>query len=150
MCCCHDKGLRVFRLLCNRFPQNLSLFCFFVLFRQNGRLFFVFLRNIHSSIEILKIKILEYSYPPSQYFFVNRAFIRFFSCRRKVALCLSGRMAQNQTRSVGRLNNISKLYMKTISYKLKCGDNLDYFMVTIGGQIKYTDHYGLYLMVIHV
>ena len=40
--------------------------------------FFVFLRNIHSSIEILKIKILEYSYPPSKYFFVNKAFIRFF------------------------------------------------------------------------
>ena len=49
--------------------------------------FFVFLRNIHFSIEILKIKIPEYSYPPSQYFFVNKAFIRFFSCRRKVALC---------------------------------------------------------------
>ena len=40
--------------------------------------FFVFLRNIHSSIEILKMKILEYSYPTSQYFFVNKAFIRFF------------------------------------------------------------------------
>ena len=66
-----------------------TLFCvvlFFVVFRQNGRLF-VFLRNIHFSIEILKIKILEYSYPPSQYFFVNKAFIRFFSCHRKVALC---------------------------------------------------------------
>ena len=77
VCCCHDKRLCVFRLLCDRFPQYLSLFCFFVLFRQNGRLF-VFLRNIHSSIQILKIKILEYSYPPSQYFFVNKAFIRFF------------------------------------------------------------------------
>ena len=49
--------------------------------------FFVFLRNIHNSIEILKIKILEYSYRPSQYFFVPKAFIRFISCRRKVALC---------------------------------------------------------------
>ena len=49
--------------------------------------FFVFLRNIPLPIEILKIKILEYSYPPSQYFFVNKAFIRFSSCRRKVALC---------------------------------------------------------------
>ena len=86
MCCCHDKKLRIFRLLCDRFSQYLSLFCFFVVFRQNGRLF-VFLRNIHFSIEILKIKILEYSYPPSQYFFVKKAFIRFFSCRRKVALC---------------------------------------------------------------
>ena len=86
MCCCHDKRLRVFRLLCDRFSQYFSLFCFFVPIRQNGRLF-LFLRNIHSSIEILKIKILEYSYPPSQYFFVNKAFISFSSCRRKVALC---------------------------------------------------------------
>ena len=86
MCCCHDKRLRVFRLLCDRFSQYFSLFCFFVPFRQNGS-FFIFLRNIHSSIAILKTKLLEYSYPPSQYFFVNKAFIRFFSCRRKVALC---------------------------------------------------------------
>ena len=92
MCCCHDKKLRISRLLCDRFPQYLSLFCFFVPLSQNGRLF-LFLRNIHSSIEILKIKILEYFYPPSQYFFVTKAFIRFLSCRRKVALCLSGRMA---------------------------------------------------------
>ena len=92
MCCYHDKRLRVFHLLCDCFPQYLSLFCFFVLFRQNGRLF-VFLRNIPLPIEILKIKILEYSYPPSQYFFVNKSFIRFSSCRRKVALCQSGRMA---------------------------------------------------------
>ena len=62
-------------------------------FSQNGRLF-LFLRNIHSSIEILKIKTLEYSYPPSQYFFVTKAFIRLFLSRRKVALCQSGRMAQ--------------------------------------------------------
>ena len=75
VCCCHDKRLRVFRLLCDRFPQYLSLFSFFVVFRQNGRLFFVFLRNIPLPIEILKIKILEYSYPLSQY--VNKAFIRF-------------------------------------------------------------------------
>ena len=92
MCCYHDKRLRVFHLLCDRFPQYLSLFCFFVLFRQNGRLF-VFLRNIPLPIEILKIDILEYFYPPSQYFFVNKAFIRFSSCRRKVALCQSGRIA---------------------------------------------------------
>ena len=86
MLCCHDKRLRVFRLLCDRFSHYLALFCFFVVFRQKGHLF-VFLRNIHFSIEILKIKILEYSYPPSQYFFFYKAFIRSFSCRRKVALC---------------------------------------------------------------
>ena len=52
--------------------------------------FFVFLRNIPLLIEILKIKILEYSYPPSQYFFVNKAFNHSFS-RRKVALWQSGK-----------------------------------------------------------
>ena len=58
----------------------------------------VFLRNIHSSIEILKIKIPEYSYPPSQYFFVTKAFKRLFLSRRKVALCQSGRMAHMLTK----------------------------------------------------
>ena len=67
--------------------------------------FFVFLRNIHSSIEILKIKILEYSYPPSQYFFVPKAFIRFFSCRRKVALYQSGRMAHQTVKCGQYLDN---------------------------------------------
>ena len=38
----------------------------------------MFLKNIHSSIEILKIKFLECLYPPPQNFFVNKAFIRFF------------------------------------------------------------------------
>ena len=55
-------------------------------FSQNGR-FFVFLRNILLPIEILKIKILEYSDPPSQYFFINKAFNRSFLRRRKVVLC---------------------------------------------------------------
>ena len=103
VCCCHDKRLRVFRLLCDRFPQYLSLFSFFVVFRQNGRLFFVFLRNIPLPIEILKIKILEYSYPLSQY--VNKAFIRFFSCRRKVALCPSGRMAHRTSIRLENMRN---------------------------------------------
>ena len=55
-------------------------------FSQNGR-FFVFLRNNLLPIEILKIKILEYSDPPSQYFFINKAFSRSFLRRRKVVLC---------------------------------------------------------------
>ena len=53
-------------------------------------------------------------------------------------------------RSVGVLNKLSKLYMRTICYKLKRGDILDFYMVTIGCQIIYSDHYDLYLMVIHV
>ena len=80
---------------------------FFVLFSQNGRLF-VFLRNVHSSIEILKIKILEYSYPPSQYFFVTKAYIRFLLCRRKVALCQSGRMAHEKEIDYRNNNNNNK------------------------------------------
>ena len=117
MCCCHDKRVRVFRLLCDRFPQYLALFSFFVPFSQNGRLF-VFLRNIHSAIEILRIKILEYSYPPSQYFFVNKAFIRLFSSRRKVALCLSGRMAHkcDHCKSKGKHDDTT-----AIGYE-KCGN----------------------------
>ena len=49
--------------------------------------FFVFLRNILLPIEILKIKIPEYSDPPSQYFFIDKAFSRSFLRRRKVVLC---------------------------------------------------------------
>ena len=75
--CCHDKRLRVFRLWYDCFSQYLSLFSFRHFFSQNGRLF-LFLRNVHSSIEILKIKIPEHSDPPSQYFFVNKAFSRSF------------------------------------------------------------------------
>ena len=44
------------------------------------------------TIEILKLKFLEYFYPPS-HFFVVKAFYRFFVFRRKFALCQSGRMA---------------------------------------------------------
>ena len=49
--------------------------------------FLLFLRNVHSSIEILKLKILEHSDPPSQHFFVHKAFSRPFLRRRKVVLC---------------------------------------------------------------
>ena len=49
--------------------------------------FFLFLRNVLLPIEILKIKILEHSDPPSQHFFVHKAFSHFFFCRGKVMLC---------------------------------------------------------------
>ena len=84
--CCHDKRLRVFRLWYDCFSQYLSLFLFLSLF-QSKLPFFVFLRNILLPIEILKIKIPEYSDPPSQYFFINKAFNRSFLRRRKVVLC---------------------------------------------------------------
>ena len=49
--------------------------------------FFLFLRNVLLPIEILKIKILEHSDPPSQHFSVHKAFSHFFFCRGKVMLC---------------------------------------------------------------
>ena len=49
--------------------------------------FFLFLRNVLLPIKILKIKILEHSDPPSQHFFVHKAFSHSFLCRRKVVLC---------------------------------------------------------------
>ena len=49
--------------------------------------FFLFLRNVLLPIEILTIKILEHSDPPSQHFFVHKAFSHFFFCRGKVMLC---------------------------------------------------------------
>ena len=68
--CCHDKRLRIFRLWYDCFSLFLLLFFFRHFFSQNGR-FSYFLRNILLPIEILKIKIPEYSDPPSQYFFIN-------------------------------------------------------------------------------
>ena len=49
--------------------------------------FFLFLRNVLLPIEILKIKILEHSDPPSQHFFVHKAFSHSFLRRRKVVQC---------------------------------------------------------------
>ena len=49
--------------------------------------FFLFLRNVLLPIEILKIKILEHSDPPSQHFSVHNAFSHSFFCRGKVVLC---------------------------------------------------------------
>ena len=49
--------------------------------------FSLFLRNVLLQIEILKIKIPEHSDPPSQHFFVHKAFRHSFFCRGKVVLC---------------------------------------------------------------
>ena len=86
MCYCHDKRLRIFRLRYDCSSQSMASLCFLFFFSQNGRLF-LFLRNVHSSLEILKNKILEHSDPPSQHFFVHKAFSRPFLRRRKVVLC---------------------------------------------------------------
>ena len=80
------RGFVFFSFSCDCFSLDLLLFCSLVLLSQNGRLF-VFLRNIYSSIEILKIKIPEYSYPPSQYFFVTKAFF----VTKVVFFCPGGR-----------------------------------------------------------
>ena len=49
--------------------------------------FFLFLRNVLLQIEILKLKIPEHSDPPSQHFFVRKAFSHFYFRRGKVMLC---------------------------------------------------------------
>ena len=48
--------------------------------------FFLFLRNVLLQIEILKLKIPEHSDPPSQHFFVRKAFSHFYFRRGKVIL----------------------------------------------------------------
>ena len=85
MCYCHDKRLRNF--LARLFFTISIVVLFFRLFLFKMAVFFIFLRNVHSLIEILKIKILEHSDPPSQHFFVQKAFSHSFLCRRKVVLC---------------------------------------------------------------
>ena len=93
MRCCHDKRLRVFRLLCDRFPQYLSLF-FFCRFSSKWPSFCIsqkyslFNRNFENKNSRIFL-------PSFAILFFNKAFIRFFSCRRKVALCQSGRMAHH-------------------------------------------------------
>ena len=82
VCYCHDKRLRNF--LARLFFTISIVVLIFVFFIQNGRLFFLFLRNVLLPIETLKIKILEHSDPP---FFVHKAFSHSFFCRGKVVLC---------------------------------------------------------------
>ena len=92
MCYCHDKRLCFYLSFVRLFLLSLSLLCFFVLSSQNGRLF-VFLGNTGPSIEILKIQIFGISRPYFAASFVAKTFSPRFLCRRKVALCQSGRMA---------------------------------------------------------
>ena len=84
VCYCHDKRLRNFlaRLF---FTIYIVVLIFVFLFKM--AVFSLFLRNVLLPIEILKIKILEHSDPPSQHFFVHKAFSHSFFCRGKVVLC---------------------------------------------------------------
>ena len=86
MCYHHDKRLRIFSSLIRLF-FTISVVVLFSSFLFKMAVFFLFLRNVHSSIEILKLKIPEHSDPPSQHFFVHKAFSRPFLRRRKVVLC---------------------------------------------------------------
>ena len=94
MCYCHDKRLRFSRVPARPFLTIFVVVLFFRSFPSKWPSFCIsekyslFNRNF-------KTKILENSYPPSQHFFVAKAFSRFLLSRRKVALCQSGRMAQN-------------------------------------------------------
>ena len=84
--CCHDKRLRNFLSLVRLFFTISVVVLIFVTFGSKWP-FFVFLRNILLPIEILKINIPDYSDPPLQYFFINKAFSHSFLRRRKVVLC---------------------------------------------------------------
>ena len=86
MCYRHDKRLRIFSSLIRLF-FTISVVVLLSSFLFKMAVFFLFLRNVHSSIEILKLKIPEHSDPPSQHFFVHKAFSRPFLRRRKVVLC---------------------------------------------------------------
>ena len=86
MCYHHDKRLRIFSSLIRLF-FTISVVVLLSSFLFKMAVFFLFLRNVHSSIEILKLKIPEHSDPPSQHFFVHKAFSRPFFRRRKVVLC---------------------------------------------------------------
>ena len=100
VCFCHDKRLRVFLSLIQLFFTISIVVLIFVFFIQN--VFFLFLRNVLLPIEILKIKILEHSDPPSQHFFVHKAFIHFFFCRGKVMLCHLAEWHNGKNRHFGR------------------------------------------------
>ena len=84
VCFCHDKRLRNFLA---RLFFTISIVVLIFVFSFKMAVFFLFLRNVLLPIEILKIKILEHSDPPSQHFFVHKAFSHSFSCRGKVVLC---------------------------------------------------------------
>ena len=84
MCYCHDKRLRNFLA---RLFFTISIVVLFFVFLFKMAVFSLFLRNVLLPIEILKIKILEHSDPPSQHFFVHKAFSHSFLCSRKVVLC---------------------------------------------------------------
>ena len=84
VCYCHDKRLRNFLA---RLFFTISIVVLIFVFSFKMAVFFLFLRNVLLPIEILKIKILEHSDPPSQHFFVHKAFSHFFFCRGKVVLC---------------------------------------------------------------
>ena len=86
VCFCHDKRLRVFLSLIQLFFTISIVVLIFVFFFKMA-VFFLFLRNVLLPIEILKTKILEHSDPPSQHFFVHKAFSHSFFCRGKVVLC---------------------------------------------------------------
>ena len=87
MCYCHDKRLRFFCLRYDCSSQFLASFFFSSFLFKMAVFFFLFLRNVHSSIEILKLKTPEHSDPPSQHFFVHKALSHSFLRRRKVVLC---------------------------------------------------------------
>ena len=84
--------------------------------------FFLFLRNVLLPIEILKIKILEHSDPPSQHFSVHKAFSHLIFCRGKVMLCHLAEWhnvaapGYNFSRGLGQRSPIGCTFWRIITY----------------------------------
>ena len=118
VCYCHDKRLRNFLA---RLFFTISIVVLFFVFFFKMAVFSLFLRNVLLPIEILKIKILEHSDPPSQHFFVHKAFSHSFLCRRKVVLCHLAewhKQGRNNPLSYFLLDSETLIHFRWINLKL--------------------------------
>ena len=96
--------------------------------------FFLFLRNVLLPIEILKIKILEHSDPPSQHFSVHKAFSHFYFCRGKVMLC---HLAEWH-RGSGGVVRVEGVYrgLKSLSLKSRTGPSYKRTIMSVSYHMK--------------
>ena len=122
---CHDKRLRFFVFTSDCFPLHLVLFRLFHLFQSKWP-FFVYLRNIRSIIEILKIKTSRIFRP---------SFSAFLSLRPLIVLsCSTGRL---RCASVAEWHIELSLSCSTFSRQLKISEMQDQDnRITIAGKQK--------------
>ena len=93
VCVFHDKRLCFSRFLVRLFFTIFVVVLFFRSFSSKWPSFCISEKYLPVNRNCKKFKLPEYFDPPSQHFFVTKAFSRLFLSRRKVALCQSGRMA---------------------------------------------------------